>query len=79
MVRDFLLLRSASEGRADDKDKLRNHTAALKNTKDEWKTHCSEKKSKQVPEDMGNKAPAPQNPGLFDCLGLSSKGMKDDN
>lgn len=79
MVRDFLLLRSASEGRADHKDKLRNHTAALKNTEDEWKTHCSEKKSKQVPKDMGNKAPAPQNPGLFDCLGLSSKGVKDDN
>lgn len=80
MVRDFLLLRSASERKADAKDKLKNHPAALKNTKDSKNSDCREKKSKQVPEDLrNNSAPAPQNPGLFVCLRLSSKGMKEEN
>ncbi|KAJ8646382.1 hypothetical protein MRB53_008130 [Persea americana] len=80
IVRDFLLLRSASERKADPKDdKLKNHPAALKNTKDSKNSDCSEKKSKQVPEDLRNKAPVPQNPSLFVCLRLSSKGMKEEN
>lgn len=73
IVRDFLL-RSASLGRTDPKDKLRDHTAALKVTNE---THENEK-SKQAAEDM-KKAIVPRKQGLFDCLGFSSKAMKNMN
>ncbi|XP_058108916.1 uncharacterized protein LOC131251951 [Magnolia sinica] len=74
-IKNFLF-RSASQGRVQSKDKLRDHTDPLRKKEDAkspvlepfHETKCKEKMAKEK-----KKTAAPYKPGLFVCMGYNSK------